>query len=334
MKMSAPAIASCLTLLHRFAAASQPSGGLETSQPAVSGSQTAGSSARTMLPHIYDREVTGADLRILAAAALFTGSKLEEHPLRTNDLLNAVWVVCQLVRVRMKQFAQSARTQGHEQAPSGRVHDDGFDAAGQYLAGEDPALDLRLTPGRLAEALPDLDRTLRRALALSRPGGPQPLARLADGIDAPGDAVPLMSSEAYYAAKEKLLEAEQLILRAVRFQVVLEDPHRYLFNIIHELGLGEGPAKLATCVLNDALVYTALPGRCSAAALATAALLMSGEVLGPTAVRESPTWWRRVGADAGEVEAAANGLARMIAALQRGGAGAQVATLTTNAQSS
>jgi hypothetical protein len=76
----------------------------------------------------------------------------------------------------------------------------------------------------------------------------------------------------YYAAKEQLFVTEQVVLRIMRFQLEVEQPHKYLFNFCRLLDVQQQLAAAAAAVLNDAIAYTALVCRTRAAVLAAAAL--------------------------------------------------------------
>lgn len=89
----------------------------------------------------------------------------------------------------------------------------------------------------------------------------------------------MVVGDEYYAAKEALFMAEQVVLRLLRFQLgpsSAQQPLKYLFNFCRLLGL-EGHqqqevARAAVCALNDAVAYTNLLCRCEAAVVAAAAL--------------------------------------------------------------
>lgn len=66
--------------------------------------------------------------------------------------------------------------------------------------------------------------------------------------------------------------AEQVILRLLRFQLVVTHPHKHLLNFCKVLGVKQEQAAAAVCALNDAVAYTALVCRFEAAVVAAAAL--------------------------------------------------------------
>jgi hypothetical protein len=83
----------------------------------------------------------------------------------------------------------------------------------------------------------------------------------------------ILTGEDYYAAKESLFLAEQVVLRRMRFQLGdTAQPHKHLLNFCRLLGLARATAADAVATLNDALSYTRLacdtqPGVLAAAAL-------------------------------------------------------------------
>lgn len=76
----------------------------------------------------------------------------------------------------------------------------------------------------------------------------------------------------YYAAKEQLFVAEQVVLRLMRFELGVEQPHKHLFNFCRLLGLQQEQSAAAVCVLNDGIAYTTLVCKYQAAVVAAAAL--------------------------------------------------------------
>lgn len=82
----------------------------------------------------------------------------------------------------------------------------------------------------------------------------------------------IVVGEAYYAAKEQLFMAEQAVLRLMRFQLGVQQPHKYLLNFCQLLGLQQQLAAAAVCVLNDAIAYTTLVCEQESAVVAAAAL--------------------------------------------------------------
>jgi hypothetical protein len=65
-----------------------------------------------------------------------------------------------------------------------------------------------------------------------------------------------LTGNAYYAAKQQLFTAEQHLLRRLKFQMVTPQPHAYLLNLVNLVRPPAAAAVAATCLLNDALVYT------------------------------------------------------------------------------
>jgi hypothetical protein len=82
----------------------------------------------------------------------------------------------------------------------------------------------------------------------------------------------IVVGDEYYAAKEQLFVTEQVVLRVMRFQLEVEQPHKYLLNLCRLLDVQQQLAAAAVAVLNDAIAYTGLVCRTRAAILAAAAL--------------------------------------------------------------
>jgi hypothetical protein len=82
----------------------------------------------------------------------------------------------------------------------------------------------------------------------------------------------IVVGDEYYAAKEQLFMAEQALLRTMRFELGVQQPHKHLLNYVALLDLGQHAAAAAVCVLNDAVAYTRLVCTHSAAVVAAAAL--------------------------------------------------------------
>jgi len=82
----------------------------------------------------------------------------------------------------------------------------------------------------------------------------------------------IVVGDEYYAAKEQLFVAEQVVLRLMRFELGVEQPHKHLFNFCRLLGLQQEQSAAAVCVLNDGIAYTTLVCKYQAAVVAAAAL--------------------------------------------------------------
>ena len=72
--------------------------------------------------------------------------------------------------------------------------------------------------------------------------------------------------------KEQLLGDERAILQLLAYEVVTGQPHKYLLNFAATCSASKQVAQLATCLLNDALVYSDLAVRQGAPELAAACL--------------------------------------------------------------
>ncbi|KXZ45921.1 hypothetical protein GPECTOR_49g505 [Gonium pectorale] len=124
----------------------------------------------------------------------------------------------------------------------------------------------------------------------------------------------------YYAAKQELITAEQRLLRALQFEVVVSQPHAGLLNAARTLRLAPGLQRLALSLLNDLWTYTRLcllPAACqppggqpaagqeqggweawevSMAILEAAVRLSGAEVWLPSPARNAGlAWWQLLG---------------------------------------
>lgn len=106
---------------------------------------------------------------------------------------------------------------------------------------------------------------------------------------------PCLVGEAYQAAKRQLILDEQVVLRRLRFEIGVEQPHRHLYALAHCWGAPAAALRLATCLLNDCVA------RCPAysgaamppATAAAAALQLGGQLCGQPV--QPHGWWRAAG---------------------------------------
>jgi hypothetical protein len=89
---------------------------------------------------------------------------------------------------------------------------------------------------------------------------------------------PMLVGDAYYDAKARLINDEQVLLRVLCFDIGVEQPHKYLYCFAKTLLAPGIVVRLATCIVNDTLVYlntclTLPPEAVAAAALHVAATL-------------------------------------------------------------
>jgi hypothetical protein len=79
----------------------------------------------------------------------------------------------------------------------------------------------------------------------------------------------------YYAAKDRLFAAEQVVLRLMSFQLGVDQPHKHLLNFCKLLGASRTATAAAVCILNDTLAYTNFCLTAEPAAVAAAALQLA-----------------------------------------------------------
>lgn len=90
--------------------------------------------------------------------------------------------------------------------------------------------------------------------------------------------------------KEQLLVDERQVLRLLAYEVVTEQPHKLLLNFAAVMSASRAAVRLATCLLNDCLVYSDLAVRSGAAGMAAACLAHATGTGGalPAVVRATP----------------------------------------------
>lgn len=122
----------------------------------------------------------------------------------------------------------------------------------------------------------------------------------------------VLVGQAYYTAKARMLHCEQLLLRALRWQLPVAQPHGLVLNAARCLRLPGGVQRLAVCLLNDLWCYTdmCLMGQGEREATTLAALEAACRACGhvvtvPSHAREAVPglgWWQLLGVAEGEVE--------------------------------
>ena len=119
------------------------------------------------------------------------------------------------------------------------------------------------------------------------------------------DAVPAQTEhwaaivgEQYYARKRQLILDEQIVLRAIDFNIVVDHPHKYLMNFAKTIKASSELVQLAVCVLNDSLVYTNLSVSCSAPEVAAGTLHLATQLLDiadKVQHQQGQAWWEFLG---------------------------------------
>ena len=124
-------------------------------------------------------------------------------------------------------------------------------------------------------------------------------------------AAEALAGSAYRRAKRELAHQEQLVLRAIRFDVTVDQPHRYLLNFCKGLRSAAQVTQLAVCLLNDGVCATTLDSAVPAACLAAGCLAAACRLL-PDTHRLPDAWQASLGLDQAQVAAAGQ---RLLAAL-------------------
>ncbi|KAF8060072.1 hypothetical protein HT031_005011 [Scenedesmus sp. PABB004] len=226
----------------------------------------------------------------LVTACIYVAAKVEEVNVSANQLINAARLLAHPSQRRLLEaLAPLQREQqerrdrpGQQQPPQAGVEHGGAGAHGGAW------LQPQLQPGHQQQQQETAaQQQQQQAVTPGPPSGepPQPgeqrdgggggggcgdgvAADAADGVVAVGDV--------YYAAKDRLFTAEQVLLRLMGFQLVVPQPHKHLFNFCRLLGASRAVAGAGAALLNDALAYTRLAAACDAAVLAAAALQLAG----------------------------------------------------------
>lgn len=73
-----------------------------------------------------------------------------------------------------------------------------------------------------------------------------------------GSSPVLLVGEAYYAAKDRLIQQEQVLLRWLSFDLCIDHPFRYLLNCANAAGCSDAVVVTALSLLNDTLLLTNL----------------------------------------------------------------------------
>lgn len=101
----------------------------------------------------------------------------------------------------------------------------------------------------------------------------------------------------YYALKESLITDEQILLRTINFEIVVEHPHKYLFNFGKLINAKCSLIQIAVSILNDSIVHTTLCLAHPPADIAAACLQVASELSNPLQlpVVSSPSDWGALG---------------------------------------
>lgn len=120
----------------------------------------------------------------------------------------------------------------------------------------------------------------------------------------------VLVGQGYYAAKARMMHCEQLLLRALRWQLPVPQPHGLALNAARCLRLPGGVQRLAVCLLNDLWCYTdmCLMGQGEREATTLAALEAACRACGhvvhvPSHAGEAVPglgWWQLLGVAEGE----------------------------------
>ena len=112
----------------------------------------------------------------------------------------------------------------------------------------------------------------------------------------------------YYEYKDRILELEQEVLRAMEYDLNTEQPHKFMFHIVHTIGGGDDLACAASAALLnmlfevDGLATEADKPHLAAAAVHLASLVLKSEGV-ETPQNGDGAWWEVLGFDFAVMEA-------------------------------
>lgn len=112
----------------------------------------------------------------------------------------------------------------------------------------------------------------------------------------------------YYEYKDRILELEQEVLRAMEYDLNTEQPHKFMFHIVHTIGGGDELACAASAtLLNMLFEVDGFANEADKPHLAAAAVHLASLVLKSEGVQTSPNgdgaWWEVLGFDFAVMEA-------------------------------
>ncbi|CAL5224658.1 g7377 [Coccomyxa viridis] len=216
--------------------------------------------------HRFKRDCREADMPDdrLNAACLFVAAKVEETPVRTNDLLNALHYILQPrngpeLCEAFPGLLLSMRVTAEQQR-------DG-----------DPA---PIDAAHPTEAPANFPETDEKSASRAEMG--------------------FLAGDDYYMAKEQLITDEQILLRILCFQMNVESPQKYLLNVCRLLQCSQPLIQLAVCLVNDSQAEMQLCLQYSPLEVAAGCLHFATTILG-TAQHlphsKGDGWWRAIGVE-------------------------------------
>ena len=245
-----------------------------------------------------------------AAACLFLASKVEEEPLRLRDIINVAHMYLRDYRLSSSagvvqnnhnnkggnsSEAATAATAEHSQDPTSMISGEYRQQNGDHL-------------------------------------GAEHLSSKAPMCVIPVKSEPPRLDDEYWSTKEKIVRAEQIVLRWIAFDTCVSKPHRAIPIILeegklpitpgwHELGLSsEGIVPLAWKCLGDVLVdsaalqHSVLELACAAIGLAIEEFLVSRQTKtvngGDLIKEEGEHWWTQFEVDDASYSATREALRR------------------------
>lgn len=86
-------------------------------------------------------------------------------------------------------------------------------------------------------------------------------------------------SEEYHTMKEMLADYEQVVLRALAFDLNAKHPYNYLLNYCKYLRLNEGIAQMAWTIVNDSYYSNTICLRYKSHEIAVAAIYLGNTII-------------------------------------------------------
>lgn len=188
--------------------------------------------------------VVSPHLQRTATACIFLAAKVQEAPLRTNDLVNVAHYLLASPDAPLSLWQAGERGAGHD---------------GAQMAAEENGQE-------------------QQGSQQHQPAQ-QPLSK-AD----------MLAGDDYYQAKDTLIEDEQMLLRVLRFNIDVQQPHKWLFSLCRAVDASVAVVRVATCVLNDALVSGLGATGYRPVELAAAAVHTSERIVQPDKEADAARW--------------------------------------------
>ena len=286
-------IASSAEIEHRAKASSL----LRTTTTALQMPTPCAIAAWTMALRFYAKHPVDAhDVLDVVSTCVYIASKLEECPRRISDIVNVAWRV---LRPKLgdpesiaKKFgivgatsaAAAAAAEGETRGGGGHgeaAANDALEFMKNATDEEKVAVKNGAAAAAQAKAAAAFAAAMRKEETGETTGGKPVVAQNAASASVTDATEPsVYVGEAYYQAKDRVLELEQEVLRCIDYALNVPQPHKYLLNMCAAVRAPPRAAQFASVTLTDAAFHTTLLLRYRAGEIAAAALRLSGMMHG------------------------------------------------------